>query len=364
MDFQDFAYRALVAIAIAIGAAVLVLLIWACAGVLLLIFGGVLLSVLLSSLARAVARWVPISYGWSLTAVLVLIILTGGLGVWLLGPDFAAQLSQLSESLPRSLQQLADRIGQHEWGRQILGKHFQIKSLLPDADQLIEPATGLFSHTLGFLVDLFVIVSIGIYLAASPQPYVNGLMCLFPPRHRGRVRETLHEAAETLRWWLAGRAVVMAFVGVLTWLGLSMLDVPLSLTLGLMAGLLTFVPYVGPIASVVPVALIAAGDGTTHTAGVVLFYLGILVVEGYVLTPLIQQRAVSLPPALIIVMQVILGTLLGARGLVLATPLTAAGIVLVRRLYIEDALEEEDQRRTEHEARRPRRHGRTMDSSA
>ena len=130
----------------------------------------------------------------------------------------------------------------------------------------------------------------------------------------------------------------MIIIGVLTAVGLWLLGVPLALTLGLLAALLTFIPNIGPILAVVPAALLALLQSPTRALYVVLLYLGIQTVESYLLTPLMQKRTVSLPPALTIFAQVLMGILVGRIGLVLATPLTAALFVLVKMLYVEDIL--------------------------
>jgi predicted PurR-regulated permease PerM len=130
----------------------------------------------------------------------------------------------------------------------------------------------------------------------------------------------------------------MIVVGLLTAVGLWALGMPLALTLGLLAALLTFIPNLGPTLAVVPAALLALLQSPTKSLYVILLYLVIQAVESYLLIPLVQRQAVSLPPALTITAQVLLGILVGGFGLVLATPLTAAVMVLVRMLYIEDAL--------------------------
>jgi predicted PurR-regulated permease PerM len=162
---------------------------------------------------------------------------------------------------------------------------------------------------------------------------------LLPPARRSRAHELLSAIGHTLRWWLFGRAVGMTIVGIATTTGLWLLDVPLALVLGLIAAALDFVPYVGPILAAAPGILVALSGGMSHAIYVALLYLAIQLLEGYVLTPLIEQRSVRLPPALTIGAQVLLGVLVGALGVLFATPLTAALVVLIKGLYVEDTLE-------------------------
>jgi predicted PurR-regulated permease PerM len=138
---------------------------------------------------------------------------------------------------------------------------------------------------------------------------------------------------------MLGKLAAMIAVGLLTWLGLLALDIPLSLTLALLAALLTFFPNFGPVLSAVPAVLLGLLEGPARAAYVVALYLGVQTVESYILTPLIQRQTLSLPPALTLVAQVVLGTLAGAIGVAVATPLTVVLIVLVTHLYVEDVLE-------------------------
>jgi len=138
-----------------------------------------------------------------------------------------------------------------------------------------------------------------------------------------------------------GRAILMVVNGVFTALGLWLLGIPLALTLGTIAGLLNFVPNIGPIIAGVPAVLIAWTLGPVPALYVLLLYIFLQSLDGYVLTPLIQQRTVALAPALTITAQLLFGALAGTMGLLLATPLTAGTLVLIRKLYLEDVLDEE-----------------------
>jgi predicted PurR-regulated permease PerM len=191
---------------------------------------------------------------------------------------------------------------------------------------------------LGALVNAAIVLSVGLCLAADPRLYKSGLLRLLPPERRPRAREVLTQLGSTLRRWLVGRLVLMFVNAALTWAGLSLLGVPLALTLGLLAGLLNFVPNVGPVIAGVPAVLIALTESPQQAMYVLLLYVALQSVDSYIFTPLVQKRTVELPPALTITAQVLLGVLLGTFGVVFATPLMAAALVLVRMLYVEDVL--------------------------
>ena len=142
----------------------------------------------------------------------------------------------------------------------------------------------------------------------------------------------------TVRMWVLGRIVSAALIGIGVSVGLWLLDIPLALMLGLLAGVLTFVPNFGPIASAIPAMLLALTRSPLDVLYVMLLFIGVQIVESTVLTPMIEKRAVEVPPALLLGVQVILGLLTGIVGLALAAPLTAVAMVLIRHLYVEDVL--------------------------
>jgi len=128
--------------------------------------------------------------------------------------------------------------------------------------------------------------------------------------------------------------MAMSVVGVLTWLGLWLVGVPLAPILGLIAALLAFIPNIGPIIAAVPAVLLALSDGPTMALQVVGVYVAVQALESYAITPLIQQERVSLPPALIISTQLLMGVLFGVLGLALATPMAALGLTIIREAYV------------------------------
>jgi predicted PurR-regulated permease PerM len=338
LEQDAFVGRVLVVVGITALVVLLLLFIWQVIDVLLSVFAGILLAVFLRGLSEWTSKLTSFSNGWSLAIVVLALVAIIGVSMWLLAPDVIDQVDQLSQSLPQSVQQLRQQIERYEWGRRILAQMPKSDEILSYRADVVAGVAGVFSTTLGTLVNLAIILVIGIYVAVEPGVYTDGIIRLVPIRKRERAREVLNEVGYTLEWWLIGRVASMTVVGVLTALGLWVLGVPLALTLGLLAALLTFIPNIGPTLAVVPAALLALLQSPTESLYVILLYLGIQAVESYLLIPLVQRQAVSLPPALTITAQVLLGILVGGFGLVLATPLTAAVMVLVRMLYIEDAL--------------------------
>ncbi len=334
----SFIRRALIATGIGTLIALLLLLLWYGIDVLLLAFAGILLAVFLRGLSDQLNRFTSLSGGWSLAIVVLGLLLIFSAGLWFCASKVAVQVDVLRESLPRSTQRLEQYIGQYGWGRQLLGQLPATNKMLSYRGDVLGRVTGIFSSTLGLITNFIIILFVGFYLAVEPRLYTNGLVKLVPIEKRGRICEVLDAVGQTLQRWLIGRIILMIVNGGLTALGLWLLGVPLALTLGLLAGLLNFVPNVGPIIAGVPAVLLALTQSPTQALYVLALYLVLQSADGYVFTPLVQRRTVQLPPALTIMAQVFLGVLVGGLGLLLATPLTAAVFVIVKMLYVEDTL--------------------------
>jgi predicted PurR-regulated permease PerM len=336
-DLAEFARRVAVAVLIAVLLLGIVYVLWRGVHVLLQAFAGVLFALFLTTLSDWLSRRTRLSYGWALGGVVLgLLMVTGAMG-WFLSNSLAAQFRDLSRQLPQSLEQLRDYLGQYEWGRLLLQD-------LPEPRQIMA-WVGEFSRVSGFLqgaADFLVagvlILVVGIFGAAEPDLYRAGLLHLVPPAQRRRVSEAMEALVFNLRGWLVGQIFLMIVIGLTTVIGLELLGVPLALSLGLIAAILEMVPYVGAWIAAVPAVLVALLVSPAHAVLTGGLYLGLHVLEGYVLLPLVQRRAVHLPPALTLVMQVLLADLLGLMGLFVAAPLTVCLVVLLKMLYVEDTL--------------------------
>ena len=209
-----------------------------------------------------------------------------------------------------------------------------LRSVLPDVGGLFGPAWTAIAMVLGVLGDALVIIFLGLFLATQPAVYRDAVLLLVPPAHRARFREVLDESGETLRHWLLGQSVTMSVIGLFVWLGLTLVGVGAALLLGLQAGLLAFVPTLGPLIAGIAIMLASLAFGLWGVVGALAVYLAVQTLESYLLTPLIQKRAISVPPAFLFGSQIILGLLFGIYGLALATPLAAVARVFILRLYV------------------------------
>lgn len=239
-------------------------------------------------------------------------------------------------------------------------------------DSALELASGqvfgtlqqVFSGAFGFVVNVVFIFFVGLYLAANPSPYLHGTVRLFPPRLRSRAAEVLQRIGETLWRWLLGRIATMTITGAGTGIGLALLGLPLAFTLGVLTGLLTFIPNIGTIIALAMAMLVALPQGFTMVLGVVGVFVGFQMIESYIITPAIQQRQVQVPPALLITFQLLMAVLTGFLGVIVATPLLAIGLVLVNAVYIRDILgdsEGEQFPRSSHDTRQHPGDGSALD---
>lgn len=337
---RSYVNKVLITIGIILLAILLVLLVYFTIDVILLIFSAVLIAIFLRGLAIPVARQLKIGEGWAVIGVSLILALVLAGAISLLTPSVAEQVQVLRIKLPESARELTQFINQYSWGQTISRALPTPEAIMEkiDTGQIISGVGGAFSSTVGAIGNFFVVILLAVYFAAEPKLYSNGLVRLFPIPSRPRVKEILDNAGETLSWWLIGKIGSMVFIGILTWIGLSIIGVPLALTLGLIAGLLSFIPNFGPILSAIPAILLAFIYSPITAGYVVALYVGVQLIESNLVTPFIERKTVELPPALTIIFQLVFGITLGALGLVLATPLLAMLMIFIQMIYLEDIL--------------------------
>ena len=317
------------------------------ADALLLIFACILFSILLYKLGALLHQRTGIKRNIALVIVVLLLTAIFGLGGWAMAPQISEQSGQLAKEIPAAVERLQAEVAQHPLLKRVVAELPPPEDIVKQMGSLVPNAGLFFSGIIGALGNIVIIIFVGIYFAASPGVYTGGFIRLVPQQKRGRAREVMQEMGDNLSSWLLGKAVSMLIVGVTTAIGLSLLGVPLALILGVIAGLLDFIPYLGPIMAGIPAVLLALSISPDLALYALLLFAAINMLEGYVLQPMIEAKAIELPPALVIVMQLIFGTLFGFAGVALATPLAAVLSVLVKMLYIEDILGDRPENRPE-----------------
>jgi predicted PurR-regulated permease PerM len=320
-----------------LAAVAVALLLWQLTYVLLMVFAAILLAVLLRVIASPIRRYakVPERPAVILAVVVVVAVLAGFLV--LLGAQIQAQAAALIDSLPDLVDTAESRLGLDGLGAWLREQQL---SFLDDGSLVLNVASysaAIFSVA-GYLV---VVIAAGIYLALSPSTYLEGALLLVPPDRQPKARELATTLGRALGLWLMGQLASMLLVGVFTTIGLWLLGVPSALALGVIAGLLEFVPLIGSIAAAVPAILVALAESPTLALGVLLLYIVLQQAEGNLIVPLVQQRTVDLPPVVTIFAIIAFGALFGFMGLLLATPLAVVCLVLVKKLWVNDTLQED-----------------------
>ena len=318
----------------------LLLLLWLAPEVPLLGFAAVLLALALHAGGDPLARRTGMPEWAAVLLVALLVVLALGLAAWAAAGPLAEQATQLAQTLPKSLEALRGHVAGTAWGDWVL-RQAEPGRLMGSggAEKAADAAAQAAGSTLGGLGNLVLVVLLALYLAVQPKGYLAGLRSLFDPRLDARVQATLDEAGHTLRGWLLGQAFAMLVAGSFTFLGLWALGVPLPGLLATIIGLMNFIPVLGPVIGGVPAVLLAMTEDPMLGLWVIGLIVLVQTVEGNFLTPMVQSRTADLPPALLLIVQVLTGALFGLLGVALAAPLSALGMVLVKKAYVEGWLE-------------------------
>ena len=327
----EFARRALIAISIA----ALFLLAWQLRSVFILLFGSIVIATIFRAISDPIRRWVKLPETASVAAAIVIFAGVIAAVAWMFGSQISNQWRNLAETLPSAWNSFVDQLG--SWG--VPEDLLSWGSLSPEGGGLLANAAGFLMSVGGGLGTVLLLLFGGIFLALQPQFYKTGAIKLVPSAKRGVVADAMNKSENALRLWLRAQLISMATIGTLTGIGLWLVGVPSPIVLGLLAGLLEFIPFAGPILAAVPGVLI--GFSVSPELG--LWALGVYFIvqqaEAYLIYPVIQQWAVHIPAAVLLFALMAFGMLFGPIGVVFAAPLSVVTYVLVKRLWVVETLE-------------------------
>lgn len=237
------------------------------------IFAGILLAIFLGKLSELIRRLTGLPHGLALAAVVLLIAIAAAAVGWFFAQSITSQIDQLTQQLPVAIRKVEDQVQQIPWLRSLLQNATPAAAIKAGGDEFGK-LFGIASNTFEIIAGFIVLVFIGLYIAAEPPVYAEGVLRLTAPARRARTRAILDCSIEILWSWMLGRLFSMLVIGVCTIAGLWLLGIALPVALGLLAGMLTFVPYLGTITAAVPALLIAFMIGPQHALYVLLLYLG------------------------------------------------------------------------------------------
>lgn len=327
--------RASVWLGLAGGIALVVLLIQP----ILIILAGLVFAAMLDGGVRLLGRVLKIPRGWRLLIVVLLTIGFIGLTIYKTGAGIVVQFHQLQATLMVQL----DRLSQWAAAQGIMPDANAMKGLAQQALGSVGRLTSWVGTALGAITTIFVIMVIGLFVAMEPRLYDRGLQWMVPIDARAEFAITLGRMAKQLRRLLAGRLAGMAFEGVLMWIALSIAGIPMALVLGIITGMLAFIPNIGAFISGALMIAVGFSAGVDKGLWAIVIYLVVQTFDGWVVIPLVAKKTVELAPALTLSMQILFSALFGLLGLALADPLTA---------MIKVAMERNSERATEKPRRR------------
>jgi predicted PurR-regulated permease PerM len=358
---------------------------WIIRNVLLIAFLGALLGIVIAAATDRLERWrIPRSVG----ATGLLLLSIGSLVALIVaaGPTITRQFGELRSRLPQVLDQVEERIGISPavLGREILEQIPQPEGSAgappPEGEPEEKSPEGTVVHsrstertvpseskaggggalrralssnfgafrqilfpvataTASFVGAIVIILFVALFVAISPRLYREGFLRLLPPSRRDHGRDVLRELSATLRQWALARLTAMVVVGVVVGVSLGVIGVRAAILLGVIAGLLELIPFFGPIASAIPAIGMALLDSPRQAVIVAILFLVVQQLEGNLLTPLLLERRVDVPPLLTVIVVPAMTVVLGVIGALVAEPLIAMVMLLVRRLWVEDYLE-------------------------
>lgn len=290
----------------------------------------VLIAIILHAPARWMSRWIPFRVAFPLVVLTFLAAIVGFL--FQLIPQFLQQIPLLARQIPAALEVVTD------WIRTQTGGTGN-SQILAEVNQQLADFVGRFFplayNLIAVVAGSFAILTLAIFLAVQPEVYRDLLLRLTPPPRRQDVARIYDEAGRSLRAWVIGKAFTMFLVGVFVYIGLSALDVPGALVLAALAALLEFIPTFGPTIAAAPAVVSALLVSPVTALYVAIYYFVLQQVQNALTVPLVERRAVDIPPAALLIWQLMLAVGFGILGLFVATPLLALIVVAVRVMYVE-----------------------------
>ncbi|NCD70325.1 AI-2E family transporter [Mucilaginibacter agri] len=259
--------------------------------------------------------------------------------LWFMGANIQVQIKELSDTLPHTVQSAKIKLSHSEIGQKIL----DYTSTDDNSQKLVATAGQFFSTSFGVLGNIYIILFLAIFFTLSPSVYKDGIILLVPSDRKDLAKCIIDRISLSLKGWLKGMLLSMVLISIMLFIGLTIMHIPAALVLALFAGMLKIIPNFGSLVAMIPGVLLALTVSFNTAIIVSLIYIVSQTIVSNVVTPIIQNKMIKLPPALTIISQVLMGTLSGAFGIILAVPLLSIVFILVDELYVKKINEPENQ---------------------
>ena len=342
MSYSEYVKRIITLLAIV----VFVLAFWRLRQIFMLAFLSVIIAVSLTIPVNRFQR-MGMRRGSAIALTLLTVISAIALFIASIMPALVVQMTDLFEELPDAFEQVRDTYSgwyadQGDTIQDLLpaADDEQLEEVFSDASDLLQPIIADAGSAIGGIVaNIVVIIIVSIFLVLDPKDYTRGFILLIPPKFRERALEVLVELRRTVTAWMTALTFSISITVLLVWVLLGMVwGIPNGLALGVIAGVMTIIPNIGSIVPLIPIAIFTMADEPRKLPFVIITYLLIQQLESNVLTPSIVKRELNIPAALIFIFQLIAAALFGFFGILLAVPMLATIITLVRELYVYDLL--------------------------
>lgn len=303
--------------------------------IFLIAFAGFLVSILFHALASKLEKIVRIPRIVSLFIVLFLFIFILSGVAWLVGATLIEQYERFEAILPNTIDNLKNYLGSFSIGIKLVE---ELDDLLGSTNSLLDNFQFLFAYTFGIFGDLYALTFFTIFFMVTPIDYKKGILLLVPTRFEAKANYVLERVWNDLKTWLKAQLLIMLFIFSMTAVGLLIIGADLWLILALIAGVLCFIPNIGPTVALIPAILVGLLDGIQMAAAIFVVYMIVQLIETGFVGPYIRKRMLSIPPALLLFFQFVMAAFTGAWGLLMATPLLVVLMILLGELYVVETL--------------------------
>ncbi len=326
-----FANKVWITVGIIAFVVIIILIIYKTFNVFLLLLAASLIALFFNAVSGRIRQWTGLKDGVSLAVTIVLMVLLVGFFFWLVGAEAQKQYKEMQEAVPVMIDNAQEYLNKTTLGQKVSKQISDIenqKKVLPFLQDFFKSSFGVFG-------DLYIVVFLAMFLSVSPFDYLNGVVNLVPRRGKAKAKQLFENIGYNLRKWIKGAMISGFVIFILISTVCLILGIDMWLILAITAGLLNIIPNFGPIVAMIPAVMVALLTSPTQALLVAGSFILVQAIEGNLITPNIQKKLLSIPPALLISFQVLMGTLAGGWGIVLAVPMLVILITVVKNLYID-----------------------------